>query len=66
MNTSLVKRGVEESVTGFGLHKCTFDIFIYSRKEIYIYIYIYIYILLLYLSLSFLLIEIGLAHVKVL
>ena len=62
MNTSLVKRGVEESVTGFGLHKCTFDIFIYSRKEIYI----YIYILLLYLSLSFLLIEIGLTHVKVL
>lgn len=62
MNTSLVKRGVEESVTGFGLHKCTFDIFIYSRKEIYI----YIYYILLYLSLSFLLIEIGLAHVKVL
>ena len=59
MNTSLVKRGVEESVTGFGLRKCTFDIFIYSRKEIYIYIYIY-------LSLSFLLIEIGLTHVKVL
>ena len=63
MNTSLVMRGVEESVTGFGLHKCTFDIFIYSRKEIYIYI---IYYILLYLSLSFLLIEIGLAHVKVL
>ena len=62
MNTSLVKRGVEESVTGFGLHKCTFDIFIYSRKEIYI----YIYYILLYLSLSFLLIEIELAHVKVL
>ena len=64
MNTSLVKRGVEESVTGFGLHKCTFDICTYSRKEIYI--YIYIYYILLYLSLSFLLIEIGLAHVKVL
>jgi len=48
---------VEESVTRFGLHKSTFDICIYSRKEI---------LFLLYLSMSFFLIEIGLTHVKVL
>jgi len=50
MNTSLVKRGVEESVTGFGLHKCTFDIFIYSRKEIYIYIYYIIIFIIEFLA----------------
>ena len=56
-NTTVYVQNVEGNVTRFGLHKCPFDICIYSRKEI---------LFLLYMSMSFLLIEMGLAHVKVL
>lgn len=45
---------VEGNVTRFGIHKCNFDICIYSRKE---------KIFLYYFSIIFLFIELGEAHV---
>lgn len=48
---------VEGNITRFSLHRCTIDICTYSRKEI---------LFLKYMSMSLLLIEVGLAHVKIL